>query len=472
MWQQIKNNKRNSIILITAMFFLLLSIGTAFGGMFAVFAEDTENLLLFIKIGMITSAVIWLCLLLSALKNGKKSILSTVNAYKLPPHAHLVLENVVEEMSIAAGLPKTPEIYVIDTEMPNAFATGLSPENSAVAVTTGLLTKLNRDELQGVIAHEIAHIVNRDTMYMLLAGVMIGSIVIMCEFGLRTFSRSSCSRRSSKNSNGGGDIVILLICVIAMVIAPIVAELLYFLISQRREYLADACAVQFTRYPAGLASALAKISGSSIKDIECNIVDDYGNTEGIKYNKIIYSMFTVNPKNTQLQTSMFNSCFSTHPPTQKRIDVLLKMNGADYKSYNEAFAKVSGSNSRTILDSQDLKDSKRLKIRTPLKEAVSNTAAMSAIQINDNNTTESIPAIKPQKITPKTETEDTIWHSQEYIFEQLTRKREAEDAIWHSQEYIFKQCECGTKLKFPKDYEGQEIACPHCKRIIKVSKNS
>lgn len=455
MWQQIKNNKRNSIILITGMLFLIMLIGTALGGMFAAYTGDLENFKFFLVIGIVAAVIIWLCLLLSALKDGKKSILSTVNAYKLPPHAHLVLENVVEEMSIAAGLPKVPEIYVIDTEMPNAFATGLSPEKSAVAVTTGLLAKLNRDELQGVIAHEIAHIVNRDTMYMLLAGVMIGSIVIMCEFGLRTFSRSCRSRRSSKNS-GGGELIVLLICILAMVIAPIVAELLYFLISQRREYLADACAAQFTRYPAGLASALAKISCSNIEDIECNIIDDYGNTEGIKYNKIVYSMFTVNPKNKESLTSMFNNCFSTHPPTQKRIDVLLKMNGADYKAYNEAFAKVSGSKSRTILDSKDLKDSKRLKIRTPLKEVVSNTATMSAMPITETNTTnEILPSVK-------TKTDSEI----------LTRKREAEDAIWHSQEYIFKQCECGTKLKFPKDYEGQEIACPHCKRIIKVSKNS
>lgn len=449
MWQQIHNNKRNSIILITAMLFLLMTIGAALGGMFAAYVEDLENLTFFIETGIVISVITWVCLLISALTNGKKSVLSTVNAYKLPPHAHLVLENVVEEMSIAAGLPKVPEIYVIDTEMPNAFATGFSPENSAVAVTTGLLTKLNRDELQGVVAHEIAHIVNRDTMYMLLAGVMIGSIVILCEFGIRSISRSSRSRRSSKNG-GGGEAIVLLICVLAMIIAPIVAELLYFLISQRREYLADACAAQFTRYPAGLASALAKISCSNIEDIECNIVDDYGNTEGIKYNKIVYSMFTVNPKNKQSQTSMFNSCFSTHPPTQKRIDILLKMNGADYKSYNEAFAKVSGSNSRAILNSKDIQDSKRLKIRTPLKEAVENTVAMSAVQMAA--TSSSVQTQEKSEI--------------------LTRKREAEDAIWHSQEYIFKQCECGTKLKFPKEYNGMEIACPHCKKIIKVTKDN
>lgn len=177
MWQQIQANKRNSSILIFLMLLILLLTGAALGGMTAVYLQseafgilDYNEICDFAFNGLFIALFVWIVLLVVAFVNGKNAILELNHAYKLPKHSHKILENVVEEISIAAGMPKPPEIYVIDTPMPNAFATGLNPENSAVAVTTGLLTQLDRDELQGVVAHEISHIVNRDTMYMIFAG--------------------------------------------------------------------------------------------------------------------------------------------------------------------------------------------------------------------------------------------------------------------------------------------------------------
>lgn len=436
MWQQIQKNKRNSYILIFLLLLTLLIMGAVFGVAFAEYMQseiETDHSYLINSMinGIYIALFIWIILLFTALIQGKKIILSLNHAYYLPKHSHKILENVVEEMSIAAGLPKIPEIYVIDTPMPNAFATGLSPDKSAIAVTTGLLTELNRDELQGVIAHEIAHIVNRDTMYMIFAGVMLGAIVLLAETQFRIYGSSS--RRSSCKRSGGGNGVIILICLILAIIVPFVAKIIYFSISQRREYLADACAVQFTRYPQGLAQALAKISTS---------VYVYRDAD-----QITSAMYIVHPldcekeyKNTY---SMFERLFSTHPPTEKRIAVLTKMIGADFNAYNDAFFKVSGKR-RTILTKEELRNVKPLKIREKTnKEVTSNGLLIGTAIAGSCIQTESMDTIKE-------------------------RKREAENIIWKANNYIFKQCECGTKFKIPEEYKGQEIECPHCKNKIKA----
>ncbi len=172
------------------------------------------------------------------------------------------LRNVVEEMALAAGLPQVPDIYVIDDEAPNAFATGRRPETAAVAVTSGLLKTLNRDELQGVIGHEIGHVRNRDIQLMLFAGVLAGAIVILAEVGLRGMwfggGRSRSRRRRGRRGPGHHRHV----AIVLMILAPIIAQLIYFAVSRKREYLADASSASFTRYPEGLASALEKIAAS------------------------------------------------------------------------------------------------------------------------------------------------------------------------------------------------------------------
>ncbi len=159
-----------------------------------------------------------------------------------------------------------PDIYIIDDPALNAFATGRDPDHAAVAITSGLLQKLNRDELQGVIAHEISHIKNRDVLLMIMAGVMLGTIVMLAWVAQRAiFFGGMGTRRSCSKSSGGGNgaIIILAIALVLMILAPIFAQLLYFAISRKREYLADASGALYTRYPEGLASALEKIGGSS-----------------------------------------------------------------------------------------------------------------------------------------------------------------------------------------------------------------
>src|SRR4030042_1055349 len=168
-------------------------------------------------------------------------------------------------MSTAAGLPKLPEVYIIDEAAPNAFATGRDPQHAVVAVTAGLLETLNRDELQGVIAHELGHVANRDVLYMMMVGVMMGTIVLLADIGGRAFFWGGGRRRTSSRSGGQAQLIILIVAIVLMILAPLVAQLIYLAISRRREYLADASAAMYTRYPDGLASALEKISHSTAK---------------------------------------------------------------------------------------------------------------------------------------------------------------------------------------------------------------
>lgn len=455
MWQQIRANKRKSYILIVGMFLLFLFFGAIFGIMIWVKLFDSDTGMFFNSayLGIAISMLIWFILLITALTNGKNTILYINQAYKLPEGVHKILENVVEEMTIAAGLPKKPEIYVLDSSMPNAFATGLTPENSAIAVTTGLLTELDRDELQGVIAHEIAHISNRDTMYMIFAGIMLGAIILISDFSMRLFGGSSHSRRSSReSSSGGGAAFLLLICLLFIILSWFLGRILYFSLSRRREYLADACAAQYTRYPQGLASALSKISS-----YECN-----ENT-----NSITAAMYIVNPNqhsagsNQKRTRSMYGELTDSHPPIEARIAVLMNMNGADYNSYNAAFLNISG-RTRSILDKKELVNIKHIDIKKPDVSNVSgrilNPAGAAFVSAVISDESQFVSDEKNAQETKNTE--------------KLERKRAAEDIVWLANDYIFKKCECGTKLKFPKYYKGQEISCPHCKRLIQVIDNN
>ncbi|MEE9366103.1 MAG: M48 family metallopeptidase, partial [Dehalococcoidales bacterium] len=251
MWEQIRVNKRNSVILLSTMALCLIALGAvlglAFGGGGGVF------------FGVIIATVIWLVLMVVSFSSGDQILLASSKAKLVTYEVHPQLFNVVEEMKIAANLPKMPKIYIINDPSPNAFATGRSPERASVAVTAGLLARLNRDELQGVIAHEMSHIVNRDILFITLAGVMLGSIVLMSQVFLRGmfYSSMGSSRRfSSRSSNqGGAQILFLVIALVAAILAPIFVQILYFSLSRRREYLADAGAVRLSRYPEGLASA-------------------------------------------------------------------------------------------------------------------------------------------------------------------------------------------------------------------------
>ncbi len=259
MWELIRSNRRKSMWLFVGMAILLVVLGFGIG---TVWFGDQGGIA-----GIIIALVIWLTMTLISLNSGGDILLRISGAKEVTKDVHPRLHNVVEEMKIAAALPVMPKVYIIDQAAPNAFAIGLSGGQSAVAVTAGLLERLNRDELQGVVAHEVAHILNRDSQLMTVAGIMLGSIVLLSHVFMRSMWFMPSSSRRYKSDSGGSpqiQIIILVVTIALAILAPIFARLLFLAVSRKREYLADATAVRLTRYPEGLASALEKISSVQI----------------------------------------------------------------------------------------------------------------------------------------------------------------------------------------------------------------
>lgn len=345
MWEAIESNKRRSVFLITLLALILIALGIVIG---AAVAPDA------IPFGFLSAIGLWIILISLAFASGEQVLLATAGAREVTREQAPQLVNIVEEMKIASGLPAMPRVFIIDSDVPNAFAVGLKPERAAVAVTTGLLARLNRDELQGVIAHEIGHIANRDTMFMTLAGVTVGAVVILADVFLRGMWLSGGRRRSSRGGGQGAGIIALIAIAMA-ILAPVVAQLLYFACSRRREYLADASAAQFTRYPEGLASALEKIAGYRGSSLHVS--------------RAVAPMFTVNP--LQLEGGG-SSLFSTHPPTSERIRVLRSMAGASLAAYEEAFRKVRGEG---LVGARSLAAAPAVPLREPEREPPSDPVA-------------------------------------------------------------------------------------------------
>ena len=356
--------------------------------------------------GFLIGIVVWIVMCLITYFNGDKMFLSSAGAKKITKEDFPVLYDVVEEMKIASGLPKMPDIYIIDEDAPNAFATGRSPESASVAVTRGLLVRLNRQELQGAIAHEMAHIANSDILVMLYTGTILGTIVLMSDILLR-------SRINTRSSSGKGGGYIIILYLLALILGPICAQLIYLAISRKREYLADACAAQFTRYPMGLANALMKISA---------------NTDEMKSaNNVTAAMYIVNPLKFDKVTKKLNDLSSTHPSTQERIKILTKMANVDFESYEKAFKEITHKSQSPVTG----KMSKGVSWAMPLAAAAISTA---------------IPEEEPPEV-------------------KIQKHRQTENIMWKYNDYIFIQCECGTKLKFPPEYKGREMKCPHCKKV-------
>ncbi len=241
--------------------------------------------------------------------SGSKWILNMSQARPATKEEDQILRNVGEEMAIAAGITM-PDIYVIEDSAPNAFATGWEPKKSAVCFTTGIIKKLNRDELQGVMAHEIAHIRNYDTRLMMALVLTVGLIVFLRDAVFRSGLHRRTSRRDSK-----ADGIIMVIVIIFLILAPLVAVLLKMAVSRKREYLADATAAQLTRYPDALADALEKLEADS-EPLEAA-------------NRATMHLFIVNPfKKTGFLGE--TNLFSTHPPTRERINRLRSMGFLDH----------------------------------------------------------------------------------------------------------------------------------------------
>ena len=321
MYELITKNKRKSWFVFFGMGLLLLVLGALIGLLFDPDPQSGRGILT----GIIIATVIWFIQAIVAMTNGAQVVLQGMNAKEIAPEDDLVLHNVIEELSQATGLPM-PKIYLIDTPALNAFAAGTKPEKSIVAITRGLRDKLTRQEMQAVMAHEMSHIYNRDVMYMTFASVMLCTIVIISDLLMRTFIWGGGRRsNNSKEGNGAIQLIIIAAVIILAILAPLFAQMFYFSLSRKREYLADTMAVNFTRDPDSLANALEKISG---------------NTEKFDPGHMAAAMCIDKPKKSNKHKE---SLFSTHPPIEKRIAILRAMAmGTDYNSYRAAYAQVTG----------------------------------------------------------------------------------------------------------------------------------
>ena len=338
MWELIRINKRKSLFVLILMFILMVSLSGAIGAGF--YTVDWVKGMLW---GAFIGAILWAIQAAVAYFAGDDIVLHFNMAVIVTPESYPQLYNIVEEMKIAAGLAVMPEIYIIESPGLNAFATGIRSEKTAICVTRGLVENLNRDEIQGVIAHEMSHILNRDVLFMTFAGVMLGTITMLSNVMLRgTVAANSSNRRSRKKGGfSGGHPVVILVILLFAIVAPILARIFYFTISKKREYLADASAARLTRYPIGLASALEKIAKHSSVDF---------------VSKITAPMFIVSPHFTGGdEDSLFSA--STHPPIYKRIAILTqlqhggKVSLENYQKLYEKELASSGLFSKTTLES-------------------------------------------------------------------------------------------------------------------------
>ena len=242
---------------------------------------------------------------------GDKLVLASSHAQEVTAEQAPQLYNVVGEMATAAGVPM-PRVYIIDDPSPNAFATGRDPQHSSIAVTSGLLQKMNREELQGVLGHEMSHVRNYDIRFTLVVGVMIGSIALLAGFFLRYTFWFGGGRRSNNDNNGGSGlaIILLLVGVVMAALSYVFGALVQMAVSRQREYLADASSVELTRNPHGLESALAKLASD--------------NESLHSVNGATQHLYIVNPLK---KLGGGSSLFSTHPPIVDRINRLRQLTG-------------------------------------------------------------------------------------------------------------------------------------------------
>lgn len=242
--------------------------------------------------------------------SGDKMVLAATKAKPVSKKEDPFLINTVEGLAIAAGIPM-PKVYMINEDSINAFAAGRDPKHASITITSGARKKLSRQELEGVLAHEMSHIKNYDIRMMVLVAVLVGILVLMSDIMVRSFIWGGASGRSSGDRGGGNaQIIFIVIAVVLAILAPIIAQVIKLAISRKREYLADASAAKMTRYPRGLAGALKKIRDDTDK-----VVDTA--------NKGVAHLFIENP--LRKKKSWLNNMFSTHPPIEDRIRVLEAM---------------------------------------------------------------------------------------------------------------------------------------------------
>jgi heat shock protein HtpX len=302
LYEQIAANKRKTFVLIFGFVVLLCLVGVAF-----------NYLLKGGVVGFVIVAVIVIVSSTVSYFNSDKAALAISHAKPADPHEYARLYNLVEGLCIASGLPK-PRLYIIDDPAPNAFSTGRNPKHAAIAVTTGLLEKMNRVELEAVLAHELSHIRNYDILVMTLTVTMVGMIALLSDFFLRfMFFGGGRGGRDNDNGNNPLGIVFMIVGFVLLIFAPIIAYIMQFAVSRKREYLADASGVQLTRYPPGLISALEKLKGDT--------------TVIHSASKATAHLWIEEPleKETRKGQNRLNHLFDTHPPLDDRIRALQAM---------------------------------------------------------------------------------------------------------------------------------------------------
>jgi heat shock protein HtpX len=406
-------NKRKTVLLVLIMGVVLALLGFFVGelvDMWVGFTSAPQQAGHAFKagyIGLCVALVIWLGLLLTGLFGSDQLFLSLSGAKEVTHELYPQLYNIIEEMKIASSLPKMPDIYIIDDPAPNAFAVGKSPEDSSICVTAGLLAICGRDELQGVVAHEMGHILNRDVLFMTVAATMLGAVTLIADSFLHSLRYAPIARyRSSSSRTGKGLINVWLIMVgfSFVIFSPILSRILYFAISRSREYLADATSARLTRYPEGLASALEKIMLSPEKLTTAP--------------KATAPFYITNPYKQDLDDSMF----ATHPPLGQRIKILRLMSaGAAFKDYVKAYWAVTHTH-KELIAASDMDLGVGVTIREPSPPTDQSEQG-------------------PQGAAGK-----------------------AGDIIRAMNRFVFINCACGMKMKIPPEFARGDIRCPRCNR--------
>jgi heat shock protein HtpX len=302
-YEQIASNRRRSVLLIAASVALLAAVGWALDAIW--FRSGGATVVVFV---LIAAAMSW-----GSYRYGDRIVLASTRAREVSPEDRggARLHNLVEGVAIAAGIPK-PRIYLVPEQAPNAFATGRDPEHASIAVTQGLLDSFNRIELEGVIAHELAHVADRDILVGTIVATLVGAVVLASEFFMRSLWWGGFRGRRGGDRGGAASGILFLVGLALLILAPIAGQLVRLAVSRQREYLADAQGAMYTRYPPGLASALRKIAASPAAMHSAN-------------NATAHLWLSQPSRFEGQRTGALERLFSTHPPIEERIRRLEEM---------------------------------------------------------------------------------------------------------------------------------------------------
>jgi heat shock protein HtpX len=301
-YEQIAANRRRTVLLVLGAVVFLGLIGYAIGSFWVSNGP----------VGVGIAVGIAVALSLGSYFAGDRIVLASVRAKEVSPEEEPRLHNIVEGLAIAAGVPK-PRVYIVPEQAPNAFATGRDPEHSSVAVTQGLLQMMNRVELEGVIGHELSHVMDRDILVGTVVATLVGAAVLLSEFFMRSWLWGGFRGRRGNDSGGGGlELVIFAFGLVLLIVAPIAGQIIKLAVSRNREYLADAQGALLTRYPPGLISALRKIEAAPQAMHAAN-------------NATAHLWLNQPSRVPGESTSTMEKLFSTHPPIAERIRRLEEM---------------------------------------------------------------------------------------------------------------------------------------------------